>query len=92
MSTRATQNPEYWGSRFTLSGDDRELLLNLFVADEQPRSSDELAQAIIRHRVEREEAAIRRKQQAQPDLLRPAPGSTSATASTAITATPSMTT
>ncbi len=71
MSTRATQNPEYWGSRFTLSGDDRELLLNLFVEDEQPRSSDELAQALIRHRVEREEAAIRRKQQAQGTLYQP---------------------
>ena len=71
MSTRATQNPDYWGSRFTLSGDDRELLLNLFVEDEQPRSSDELAQALIRHRIEREEAAIRRKQQAQGTLYQP---------------------
>ena len=71
MSTRATQSPEYWGSRFTLSGDDRELLLNLFVEDEQPRSSDELAQALIRHRVEREEAAMRRKQQAQGTLYQP---------------------
>lgn len=71
MSIRATQSPDYWGSRFTLSGDDRELLLNLFVEDEQPRSSDELAQALIRHRVEREEYAIRRKQQAQGTLYQP---------------------
>ncbi len=71
MSTRATQSPDYWGSRFTLSGDDRELLLNLFVEDEQPRSSDELAQALIRHRVEREEAILRRKQQAQGTLYQP---------------------
>ena len=71
MSTRATQSPDYWGSRFTLSGDDRELLLNLFVEDEQPRSSDELAQALIRHRVEREETTMRRKQQAQGTLYQP---------------------
>jgi hypothetical protein len=71
VSTRATQSPDYWGSRFTLSGDDRELLLNLFVEDEQPRSSDELAQALIRHRVEREEATLRRKQQAQGTLYQP---------------------
>jgi hypothetical protein len=71
VPTRATQSPDYWGSRFTLSGDDRELLLNLFVEDEQPRSSDELAQALIRHRIEREEAAIRRKQQAQGSLYQP---------------------
>jgi hypothetical protein len=71
VSTRATQSPDYWGSRFTLSGDDRELLLNLFVEDEQPRSSDELAQALIRHHAEREEAAIRRKQQAHGTLYQP---------------------
>ena len=71
MSNRATHTPEYWGSHFTLTGDDRELLLNLFVEDEQPRSTDELAQALIRHRVEREEAALRRKQQTQGTLYQP---------------------
>ena len=71
MSSRATQGPDYWGSSFTLSSDDRELLLNLFVEDEQPRSTDELAQAIIRRRIEREEADIRRKQQAQGTLYQP---------------------
>ena len=71
MSSRATQSPAYWASSFTLTSDDRELLLNLFVEDEQPRSSDELAQALIRHRVEREEAAMRRKQQAQGTLYQP---------------------
>ena len=71
MSIRATHTPEYWGSHFTLTGDDRELLLNLFVEDEQPRTTDELAQAIIRHRVEREEAVLRRKQQTQGTLYQP---------------------
>jgi len=71
VSSRATQSPAYWASSFTLTSDDRELLLNLFVEDEQPRSSDELAQALIRHRVEREEAAMRRKQQAQGTLYQP---------------------
>lgn len=71
MSSRATQSPNYWGSSFTLTSDDRELLLNLFVEDERPRSSDELAQALIRQRVEREEAVIRRKQQAQGTLYQP---------------------
>jgi len=71
VSSRATQSSAYWGSSFALTSDDRELLLNLFVEDEQPRSSDELAQALIRHRVEREEAAMRRKQQAQGTLYQP---------------------
>jgi hypothetical protein len=71
VSSRATQSPDYWGGSFTLSSDDRELLLNLFVDDEQPRSTDELAQAIIRRRVEREETDLRRKQQAQGTLYQP---------------------
>jgi len=71
VSSRATQSSAYWGSSFALTSDDRELLLNLFVEDEQPRSSDELAQALIRHRAEREEAAMRRKQQAQGTLYQP---------------------
>lgn len=71
MTVRATQTPEYWGHTFTLTADDREFLLNLFVEDELPRSTDELAQALIRFRVEREEAAIRRKQQAQGTLYQP---------------------
>ncbi len=71
MSSRATQSPDYWGSSFILSSDDRELLLNLFVDDEQPRSTDELAQAIIHRRVEHEEADLRRKQQAQGTLYQP---------------------
>ena len=39
--------------------------------DEQPRSTDQLAQAIIRRRVEHEEADLRRKQQAQGTLYQP---------------------
>ncbi len=71
MPVRATHTPEHWGDAFTLTSDDREFLLNLFVEDEQPRSTDELARGLIRFRVEREEAAIRRKQQAQGTLYQP---------------------
>lgn len=71
MTARATQSPDYWGEAFSLTADDREFLLNLFVEDEQPRTTDELAQALIRYRVEREEAAIRRKRQAQGTLYQP---------------------
>lgn len=71
MTVRATQTSEYWGSSFALTSDDREFLLNLFVEDEQPRSTDELAQALIRYRTQREEAAMRRKQQAQGTLYQP---------------------
>lgn len=71
MTVRATQAPAYWGESFSLTADDREFLLNLFVEDEQPRSTDELARALIRYRVEREEAALRRKQQSQGALYQP---------------------
>jgi len=71
VTVRATQTPEYWGEAFTLTPDDREFLLNLFVEDEQPRSTDELAKALVRYRAQREEAALRRKQQAQGTLYQP---------------------
>lgn len=71
MTVRATQTPEYWGESFSLTADDREFLLNLFVEDEQPRSTDELARELIRFRIQREEAAVRRKQQAQGSLYQP---------------------
>ncbi len=71
MTVRATQTPEYWGESFTLTADDREFLLNLFVEDEQPRATDVLARALIGYRTQREEAAIRRKQQGQGTLYQP---------------------
>ncbi len=71
MTVRATQTPEYWGEAFTLNADDREFLLNLFVEDEQPRSTEALARALIEWRMQREESAIRRKQQAQGTLYQP---------------------
>lgn len=71
MTVRATQTPEYWGEAFTLTADDREFLLNLFVEDERPRATDALARALIGYRTQREEAAIRRKQQGQGTLYQP---------------------
>lgn len=71
MTVRATQTPEYWGESFILTADDREFLLNLFVEDEQPRTTDALARSLIQYRTQREEAAIRRKQQSQGTLYQP---------------------
>jgi len=71
VTVRATQTPEHWGESFKFTSEDREYLLNLFLEDELPRSIDELALALIRFRVQREEAAMRRKQQAQGTLYQP---------------------
>lgn len=71
MTVRATLTPEYWGEAFTLTADDREFLLNLFVEDELPRSTDALARSLMAYRTQREEAAIRRKQQGQGTLYQP---------------------
>jgi hypothetical protein len=68
---RATSTPEYWGESFTLTNDDREFLLNLFLEDEQPRTTDELARRLIEYRVQREETSVRRKRQAQGTLYQP---------------------
>jgi hypothetical protein len=71
VTVLATQTPEYWGNSFALSADDREYLLTLFIEDELPRTLEELAQALVRYRVQHEEAALRRKQQAQGTLYQP---------------------
>jgi hypothetical protein len=58
---RATQSSDYWGKNFSITANDLEHLLNLFMEDELPRSGDELALEIIRYRCQREETAISRE-------------------------------
>jgi hypothetical protein len=58
---RATQSPDYWGEQFSVQPDDLDYLLNLFLDDELPRSVDELALELVRHRCQREEAALSRE-------------------------------
>lgn len=71
MTVRASHTPEFWGSAFRFTDDDREYLLNLFMEDEQPRWLPDLAQALIQYRLQREEAALRKMQQAQGTLYQP---------------------
>ena len=61
MIQRVTQSPEYWGQSFSVQSDDLDHLLNLFLEDEMPRSADELALALVRHRCQREESALSRE-------------------------------
>lgn len=58
---RATQTPEYWQQQFTVQPDDVDHLLNRFLDDELPRSADDLALEIIRHRYQREETMLSRE-------------------------------
>jgi hypothetical protein len=55
---RKTQDPNYWGSEFTVTPDDLQYLSTLLVEDELPYSADELGQALISHRCQQEEALI----------------------------------
>jgi hypothetical protein len=55
---RKTQDPDYWGSEFTVTPDDLQYLSTLLVEDELPYSADELGQALISHRCQQEEALI----------------------------------
>ena len=61
MIQRATQSPEYWGPSFGIQPDDLDHLLNLFLDDEMPRSAEEMALAVVRHRCQREEVALSRE-------------------------------
>lgn len=56
---RQTQKPEYW-SAFQLSPGDVDYLSNLLLETAVPKPASELALAVIRHRVEAENAALRR--------------------------------
>ncbi len=56
---RQTQKPEYW-SAFQLTPGDVDYLSNLLLEVAAPKPTSELALAVIRHRVEAENAALRR--------------------------------
>jgi hypothetical protein len=71
VTVRASQTPEHWGSAFRFTDDDREFLLNLFIEDEMPRDIDALALALMQYRTQREEATLRKMQQAQGTLYQP---------------------
>ena len=71
MTVRASQTPEHWGSAFHFTDDDREFLLNLFIEDEKPRDIDTLSLALMQYRAQREEATLRKMQQAQGTLYQP---------------------
>ncbi|MCX7680688.1 MAG: hypothetical protein N2508_01760 [Anaerolineae bacterium] len=67
---RKTQNPEYWEKEFTVTSEDLQYLSNLLVEDELPRSTEELAGALIVQRCREEDAMIKRAL-AQGTLYRP---------------------
>jgi hypothetical protein len=71
VTVRASQTPEHWGSAFRFTDDDRDFLLNLFIEDEMPRGIDALALALMQSRAQREEATLRKMQQAQGTLYQP---------------------
>ena len=60
MIQRKTQDPNYWGDKFTITLDDLQYLSTLLVEDELPCSADELGRALILHRCRQEEALIER--------------------------------
>ncbi|MFZ5916989.1 MAG: hypothetical protein ACOYZ7_08660 [Chloroflexota bacterium] len=57
---RKTQSSEYW-HEFTFEKSDQTFLDDLLLEAETPLSSNELAQALIRHRCEAEETALRKE-------------------------------
>jgi hypothetical protein len=57
-----TQSAAYWGKAFTIEENDLDYLYNLLLEDETPLTTDEMAQAIIRRRCEREAEASRRRE------------------------------
>lgn len=63
MTVRDTQSANYWGATFTVEDADLDFLSNLLLEDETPLSAAEMAQAIVRRRIEREQQARKRREQ-----------------------------
>ncbi|MCB8982849.1 MAG: hypothetical protein H6659_03415 [Ardenticatenaceae bacterium] len=55
-----TQNPDYWGSAFTLTESDVEQIYNHFLEVEKPQTVEQIARVIIAHRVAEEKTRIER--------------------------------
>ncbi|OGO49867.1 MAG: hypothetical protein A2W37_16400 [Chloroflexi bacterium RBG_16_63_12] len=63
MTERQTQTAAYWRAAFTIEEGDLDYLYNLLLEEETPLTTDEMAQAIIRRRIEREAEAAKRREQ-----------------------------
>ena len=63
MTDSQTQSAAYWGAAFAIEEADLDYLSNLLLEDETPLTTDEMAQAIIRRRCEREAEAAKRQAQ-----------------------------
>ncbi len=61
MIQRQTQTYPYWQENFAVEDADLEHLYNLLLEDETPLTIDELVLALIRRRVEREEASVQQQ-------------------------------
>ncbi len=58
MTQRETQTARYW-QQFSLTSDDVEFLFKMLVESSQPHSTQDLAVALIEHRCQQEEVAMR---------------------------------
>jgi len=56
-----TQTSQYWEENFAIEDADLEHLYNILLEDETPLTIDELALALIRRRIEREQLALQRQ-------------------------------
>lgn len=61
MFRRRTQSAAYWQEEYTVTEQDLEYLYGLFLEDERPRTTQELALEVIRYRCQQEEALIQRE-------------------------------
>jgi hypothetical protein len=63
LNGRQTQKADYWGAAFAIEDADLDYLYNLLLEEEMPLTTEEMAQVIIRRRVERETEALKRREQ-----------------------------
>ncbi len=56
-----TETEQYWTEKFEITNEDMEYIFNIFLEEETPLSSHEIARRVVQHRVEQEVTALRRR-------------------------------
>lgn len=61
MQLYQVDSEQYWTESFSITDSDIEFVFNLFLEEEKPLSSREIARRLIQHRVEQEIQQLRRQ-------------------------------
>ena len=65
-----TETEQYWTEKFQITDEDIEYIFSVFLEEEKPLSSQEIARRLIKHRID-QEAQMLRRQIERGDIFQP---------------------